>query len=64
MCRITQITKITKQLTFIKVTPVLKKKLEADKTKVIAHTYSGEYFPLYQNEQGKVQSSYEYQAHW
>jgi hypothetical protein len=51
--------KLVKQL--IKVTPVLKRKV--DKPKIIVHTYSGEYFPLYKNEQTRVKNINEYQTY-
>ena len=64
MSEFTKITKVAKQLAGIKVTPVLKEVLQKNKVKVVAHTYSGEYFPLYKNEPRKIQTSNEYQAHW
>ena len=64
MSGFTKIAKATKQLTGIKITPALKEVLQKNKVKVVAHTYSGEYFPLYKNEPRKVRSSNEYQAHW
>ena len=44
------IPKAIRQITGIKVTPVLKGKLKNSKFKFIVHTYSGEYFPLYKND--------------
>lgn len=53
--------KLVKQL--IKVTPVLKRKVDKPKIKIIVHTYSGEYFPLYKNEQTRVKNINEYQTY-
>ncbi len=46
------ITKVVRQIASIRVTPVLKKKLE-NKSRLVSHTYSGEYFPLYKNDNKK-----------
>jgi len=55
------ITKLVKQL--IKVTPVLKRKVDKPNVKLNVHTYSGEYFPLYKNEQIRVKNINEYQTY-
>lgn len=60
----TRISKVSKQLCNIKVTPIIRKSIKKAKTDIAVHTYSGYYFPLNKNGQRKVQSSDEYQAHW
>ena len=59
----TRITNIYKQMMGVKITPILKKNLQNDKSKLVVHTYSGEYFPVYKNESRKLRSIHEYQAH-
>lgn len=64
MSGFTRIAKVSKQLTGIRITPVLKKNLEKSKLKLVAHTYGGEYFPLYKNDiKGRVRNVNEYQAY-
>lgn len=53
---------VVKQITGIKMTPVLQKTIKKTNTKLVVHTYSGEYFPLYKSE-NKLKSANEYQAY-
>jgi len=61
------ILKITKNIVKIKTTPVLKNvcKISTKKPdhKLVLHTYSGEYFPLYKNEPRRFRHANEYQAY-
>lgn len=59
----TKIIRCTKQIRGIKITPVLKKTLEKSNVKLVVHTYGGEYFPLYKNEQKRIRDINEYQAY-
>lgn len=53
---------VVKQITGIKMTPILQKTIKKNDTKLVVHTYSGEYFPLYKPE-NKLKSPNEYQAY-
>ena len=58
------VSKVICQFTKIKVSSVLKNNLEKSKIKLVVHTYSGEYFPLYKNGDKKIfRNVNEYQAY-
>ena len=61
------ILKFTKNIGKIKTTPVLKNifKTPAQKPdhKLVLHSYSGEYFPLYKNEPRRFRYANEYQTY-
>ena len=63
MSRFTKIANVSNQLTGIKITPVLKKTIEKSNIKLVAHTYGGEYFPLYKNGEKRIRNVNEYQAY-
>ena len=64
MSGFTKIVKASKQLTGVKIIPILKKNLEKSKLKLVVHTYGGEYFPLYKNDiKTRVRNVNEYQAY-
>lgn len=58
------IVKVVSRIISIKVTPIVKKSLENNSQKLVSHTYSGEYFPIYKNDnKSRVRNVNEYQSY-
>jgi len=61
---LSSIPKAIRQITGTKVTTVFKEKLKNSKFKLVTHTYSGEYFPIYKNDdKNRIRNVNEYQSY-
>ena len=61
---LSSIPKAVRQITGTKVTSVCTEKLKNSIFKLVNHTYSGEYFPLYKNaNKNRVRNVNEYQGY-
>lgn len=52
-----------KQITGIRITPILKEVMTKSKTKLVVHTYSGEYFDFSRKEKKGRDNIQEYQIY-
>jgi hypothetical protein len=53
-----------KQITGIRITPILKEAMSKSKTKLVVHTYSGEYFDFNKKEKKGRDNIQEYQIYY